>query len=72
MFIHFSGVEYIAVDNLKETCEDFVLMGIRYEHLYPPTPDLDYIPLHVQITDRYTNKWFFQIEIFFRDIGTLS
>ena len=50
-----SVVEYIAVGNIKEDCEDFVLMGIRYEHLYPPTPDVDYIPLHVVVTDRLVN-----------------
>ncbi|XP_076812238.1 FRAS1-related extracellular matrix protein 1-like isoform X1 [Clavelina lepadiformis] len=33
-------------------CDEFLLMGVRYEHLSPPTPDVDYIPIHVVVKDR--------------------
>ena len=35
-----------------KSCEEFVVTGLRYEHLTPPTPDMDYIPLHVVVSDR--------------------
>jgi len=34
------------------SCEEFVLMGLRYEHTSPPTPDIDYLPIHVIVRDR--------------------
>ncbi|XP_053549608.1 FRAS1-related extracellular matrix protein 1-like [Bombina bombina] len=40
------------VRHLKANCEDFMGMGIKYQHLSPPSPDMDYIPLQVEIRDR--------------------
>ncbi|XP_056388905.1 FRAS1-related extracellular matrix protein 1-like [Hyla sarda] len=34
--------------SLKTNCEDFLEMGLKYEHLSPPSPDVDYIPLQIQ------------------------
>ncbi|XP_030062909.1 FRAS1-related extracellular matrix protein 1 isoform X2 [Microcaecilia unicolor] len=36
---------------LKVKCEDFLQMGLRYQHLSPPSPDVDYIPIQVEIRD---------------------
>ncbi|XP_063284108.1 FRAS1-related extracellular matrix protein 1-like [Pelobates fuscus] len=33
---------------LKTNCVDFMEMGIKYQHLSPPSPDTDYIPLQVE------------------------
>ncbi|XP_072023981.1 FRAS1-related extracellular matrix protein 1-like [Amphiura filiformis] len=34
-----------------ETCDDFHFMNIRYEHLIPPTPNIDFIVLTVEVDD---------------------
>ncbi|KAM4722959.1 FRAS1-related extracellular matrix protein 1-like [Rhinophrynus dorsalis] len=35
--------------HLKTNCEDFMEMGVKYQHLNPPSPNIDYIPLQVEI-----------------------
>ncbi|XP_048351926.1 FRAS1-related extracellular matrix protein 1-like isoform X3 [Sphaerodactylus townsendi] len=37
------------IELLKMSCEDFLEIGLRYQHLSPPSPDMDYIPIHVEI-----------------------
>uniref|UniRef100_A0A8C5R7E8 FRAS1-related extracellular matrix protein N-terminal domain-containing protein n=1 Tax=Leptobrachium leishanense TaxID=445787 RepID=A0A8C5R7E8_9ANUR len=39
---------YKEVSFLKTTCSDFMEMGIKYQHLSPPSPNVDYIPLQVE------------------------
>ncbi|OCT84853.1 FRAS1-related extracellular matrix protein 1 [Xenopus laevis] len=34
---------------LKANCKDFMEMGIKYQHLSPPSPNIDYIPLQVEL-----------------------
>ena len=34
-----------------ESCDEFHFMDIRYEHLIPPTPNIDFIALTVEIDD---------------------
>ncbi|CAH2293764.1 FRAS1-related extracellular matrix 1 isoform X1 [Pelobates cultripes] len=36
---------------LKTSCEEFLLMGIRYQHLDPPSPKIDYIIIKLDLTD---------------------
>ncbi|XP_029461659.1 FRAS1-related extracellular matrix protein 1 isoform X2 [Rhinatrema bivittatum] len=36
---------------LKVSCEEFLSMGIRYQHLSPPSPNVDYIPIRLDLTD---------------------
>ncbi|XP_053321913.1 FRAS1-related extracellular matrix protein 1 [Spea bombifrons] len=36
---------------LKTSCEEFLLMGIRYQHLDPPSPNIDYISIQLDLTD---------------------
>ncbi|KAM6109412.1 FRAS1-related extracellular matrix protein 1 [Phoenicopterus ruber ruber] len=40
-----------VVHNTKMSCEEFLRMGIRYQHLDPPSPDIDYIPMRLDLTD---------------------
>ncbi|XP_077973663.1 FRAS1-related extracellular matrix protein 1-like [Styela clava] len=44
--------EYEPTGVIISDCDDFLLKEIRYQHLVPPTPDVDYIPLLVTITDK--------------------
>ncbi|NWT01424.1 FREM1 protein, partial [Mionectes macconnelli] len=40
-----------VIHNKKMNCEEFLRMGIRYRHLDPPSPDTDYIPVRLDLTD---------------------
>ncbi|XP_010114485.1 PREDICTED: FRAS1-related extracellular matrix protein 1 [Chlamydotis macqueenii] len=40
-----------VIHNTKMGCEEFLSMGIRYQHLDPPSPDIDYIPVRLDLTD---------------------
>uniref|UniRef100_A0A8C4U907 FRAS1-related extracellular matrix protein 1 n=1 Tax=Falco tinnunculus TaxID=100819 RepID=A0A8C4U907_FALTI len=40
-----------AIHNTKMSCDEFLRMGIRYRHLDPPSPDTDYIPVRLDLTD---------------------
>uniref|UniRef100_A0A8C0HGV7 FRAS1 related extracellular matrix 1 n=1 Tax=Buteo japonicus TaxID=224669 RepID=A0A8C0HGV7_9AVES len=40
-----------VVHNTKMSCEEFLRLGIRYQHLDPPSPDTDYIPVRLDLTD---------------------
>ncbi|KAJ6662587.1 hypothetical protein lerEdw1_011724 [Lerista edwardsae] len=46
----YSGLKEMHL--LKMRCEDFLEMGIRYQHLSPPSPDMDYISIQVEIRDK--------------------
>ncbi|KAL4641549.1 FRAS1-related extracellular matrix protein 1 isoform X1 [Arapaima gigas] len=39
------------VQTVKVPCEHFLVMGLRYQHTDPPSPDVDYISIRVDITD---------------------
>uniref|UniRef100_A0A3B3ZBH1 Cadherin domain-containing protein n=1 Tax=Periophthalmus magnuspinnatus TaxID=409849 RepID=A0A3B3ZBH1_9GOBI len=39
---------------LKTSCEGFLQSGLRYQHLSPPSPQMDYIPLGVELRERAT------------------
>lgn len=40
-----------VIHNTKMSCEEFLRLGIRYQHLDPPSPDTDYIPVRLDLTD---------------------
>jgi len=40
-----------VVPSLSHDCRDFLYLGLRYQHLRPPTPDVDYLPLAVHVSD---------------------
>uniref|UniRef100_A0A3B5APN5 FRAS1-related extracellular matrix protein 1-like n=1 Tax=Stegastes partitus TaxID=144197 RepID=A0A3B5APN5_9TELE len=35
------------LDFLKTSCSDFLSSGLKYQHLSPPSPEIDYIPIRV-------------------------
>lgn len=40
-----------SVHNIRVSCDEFLLMGLRYQHLDPPSPNIDYIPIRLDLTD---------------------
>uniref|UniRef100_A0A669QDU3 FRAS1-related extracellular matrix protein 1 n=1 Tax=Phasianus colchicus TaxID=9054 RepID=A0A669QDU3_PHACC len=40
-----------VIHNTEMSCEEFLRKGIRYQHLDPRSPDIDYIPLRLDLTD---------------------
>ncbi|XP_058157866.1 FRAS1-related extracellular matrix protein 1 [Dasypus novemcinctus] len=44
-------LELKKIDSLKVSCEEFLLMGLRYQHLDPPSPNIDYISIQLDLTD---------------------
>ncbi len=45
------GKEQKVLDVLSHDCRDFLYLDIRYKHLSPPTPDVDYLMLTVELSD---------------------
>uniref|UniRef100_A0A803TDN2 Calx-beta domain-containing protein n=1 Tax=Anolis carolinensis TaxID=28377 RepID=A0A803TDN2_ANOCA len=45
------------IHDLKISCEEFLEMGLRYQHISPPSPDKDYISIQVEIIDKKKNVW---------------
>lgn len=39
------------IGSLKVSCEEFLLMGLRYQHMDPPSPNIDYISIQLDLTD---------------------
>ncbi|KAB5559145.1 hypothetical protein PHYPO_G00025590 [Pangasianodon hypophthalmus] len=39
---------------LKASCSEFLTSGLKYQHLSPPSPEIDYVPLRVEIRDQNT------------------
>ncbi|KAK2908269.1 FRAS1-related extracellular matrix protein 1b [Channa argus] len=39
---------------LKTSCQDFLRSGLKYQHLSPPSPEIDYIPIMVEMREQAT------------------
>ncbi|XP_070688078.1 FRAS1-related extracellular matrix protein 1b [Pempheris klunzingeri] len=39
---------------LKTSCQDFLSSGLKYQHLSPPSPQIDYIPIRVELREQAT------------------
>uniref|UniRef100_A0A3Q3MFJ2 Fras1 related extracellular matrix 1b n=1 Tax=Mastacembelus armatus TaxID=205130 RepID=A0A3Q3MFJ2_9TELE len=39
---------------LKTSCQDFLNSGLKYQHLSPPSPQIDYIPIRVELREQAT------------------
>ncbi|KAM4548346.1 FRAS1-related extracellular matrix protein 1b isoform 2-T4 [Odontesthes bonariensis] len=39
---------------LKTSCQDFLSSGLKYQHLSPPSPQIDYVPVRVELRDKAT------------------
>ncbi|KAL0970327.1 hypothetical protein UPYG_G00240500 [Umbra pygmaea] len=35
----------------KVPCDEFLLLGLRYQHIDPPSPDVDYMAIRLDLTD---------------------
>ncbi|WAR22721.1 FREM1-like protein [Mya arenaria] len=45
------GDQRTAVEAVQTTCQEFMYMELRYEHLQKPTPDVDYLVLNIELFD---------------------
>lgn len=45
------GVDLQPVETLRHDCRDFLYLGLRYKHLHPPSPRVDYLQLSVEVSD---------------------
>uniref|UniRef100_F7I8I1 FRAS1-related extracellular matrix protein 1 n=1 Tax=Callithrix jacchus TaxID=9483 RepID=F7I8I1_CALJA len=50
------------IESLKVSCEEFLLMGLRYQHLDPPSPNIDYISIQLDLTDS-RSKVVYKVEL---------
>ncbi|KAM9365122.1 FRAS1-related extracellular matrix protein 1b [Pholidichthys leucotaenia] len=39
---------------LKTSCHNFLSSGLKYQHLSPPSPEIDYIPIRVELREQST------------------
>uniref|UniRef100_I3JAE1 Fras1 related extracellular matrix 1b n=1 Tax=Oreochromis niloticus TaxID=8128 RepID=I3JAE1_ORENI len=37
---------------LKTSCHDFLSSGLKYQHLSPPSPEIDYVPVRVELREQ--------------------
>ncbi|XP_077390356.1 FRAS1-related extracellular matrix protein 1b isoform X2 [Festucalex cinctus] len=47
-----SGTKEVSF--LKTSCQDFLSSGLKYRHLSPPSPDLDYVAISVELRELET------------------
>nr|XP_057934070.1 FRAS1-related extracellular matrix protein 1a isoform X2 [Doryrhamphus excisus] len=40
-----------TIEFLKIPCDDFLVMGLKYRHMTPPSPDVDYITIRLDLKD---------------------
>ncbi|KAL1251392.1 hypothetical protein QQF64_019188 [Cirrhinus molitorella] len=40
------------VEFLKTDCAEFLTAGLKYQHLSPPSPEIDYIPIRVEFREK--------------------
>ncbi|XP_035379200.1 FRAS1-related extracellular matrix protein 1b [Electrophorus electricus] len=40
------------VNFLKTSCSEFLTSGLKYQHLSPPSPEIDYVPIRVELRDQ--------------------
>uniref|UniRef100_A0A8C9Q3I3 FRAS1-related extracellular matrix protein 1 n=1 Tax=Spermophilus dauricus TaxID=99837 RepID=A0A8C9Q3I3_SPEDA len=44
-------LELKKIASLQVSCEEFLMMGLRYQHMQPPSPNIDYISIQLDLTD---------------------
>uniref|UniRef100_A0A7N8XN69 Fras1 related extracellular matrix 1b n=1 Tax=Mastacembelus armatus TaxID=205130 RepID=A0A7N8XN69_9TELE len=49
-----TGLKQIGRDKL---CQDFLNSGLKYQHLSPPSPQIDYIPIRVELREQSEAVW---------------
>ncbi|XP_023809830.1 FRAS1-related extracellular matrix protein 1 isoform X2 [Oryzias latipes] len=43
-----------GIRHLKTGCQDFLSLGLKYQHLSPPTPQIDYVSIRVELREQAT------------------
>ncbi|KAM3857595.1 FRAS1-related extracellular matrix protein 1a [Diretmus argenteus] len=43
------GLKLVKITKIP--CDDFLVMGLRYQHIDPPSPDIDYIAIRLDLKD---------------------
>ncbi|XP_066536604.1 FRAS1-related extracellular matrix protein 1a [Hoplias malabaricus] len=43
------GLKLVKITEVS--CDEFLMLGIRYQHISPPSPDTDYIAIRLDLTD---------------------
>uniref|UniRef100_A0A671T053 FRAS1-related extracellular matrix protein 1-like n=1 Tax=Sinocyclocheilus anshuiensis TaxID=1608454 RepID=A0A671T053_9TELE len=43
---------FLKIMFLKTDCAEFLTSGLKYQHLSPPSPEIDYIPIRVEFRDQ--------------------
>ncbi|XP_059211374.1 FRAS1-related extracellular matrix protein 1a [Centropristis striata] len=43
------GLKRVKINQIP--CDDFLVMGLRYQHIDPPSPDVDYIAIRLDLRD---------------------
>ncbi|RVE74139.1 hypothetical protein OJAV_G00038340 [Oryzias javanicus] len=43
-----------TIRHLKTSCQDFLSLGLKYQHLSPPTPQIDYVSIRVELREQAT------------------
>lgn len=49
------GQQRTPIESVRRSCQEFLFMELRYEHLQKPTPDVDYLPLSIELYDPLTS-----------------
>ncbi|KAJ8374811.1 hypothetical protein SKAU_G00053910 [Synaphobranchus kaupii] len=52
---------------LKANCDEFLTSGLKYQHLSPPSPEIDYIPFRVELRD-HSSRAFLEASIILETI----
>lgn len=52
-----------SVDTMQKSCTDFVYSKLYYQHVQSPNPDVDYLPLTVELHDRSSGSQSKQIVV---------
>lgn len=56
---------------MKTSCQDFLSLGLKYQHLSPPSPQVDFIPLRVELRDK-TTRILLQVQEEDLDVGLIQ
>ncbi|XP_078656896.1 FRAS1-related extracellular matrix protein 1-like [Branchiostoma floridae x Branchiostoma belcheri] len=63
------GEDRRDVRNLREQCDKLLTLGLHYEHLLPPSPDVDFVAITIDVYDpegeeeRYTERLHLPVNI---------
>lgn len=65
------GKDKRPVDVIKRKCDEFLHLGLRYEHLKPPSPNIDYVVIFVEVSDPELNNGELVVEWYYLPVEIL-